>query len=480
MRGEIYVLSLLRVSELAENVATEHLRGPMVTNNVAAELTDPDRRHLTGPRYEYLALKLAEAFKPAPPPRFTEANFLDLLQPAVRQELGRVLGCPPDDALASLFDPVRIRRELDQVGRRSPRPVADVESLLYELLTGGSDKMVTRIRRRYQFNENAWGSHLQRRRWLLDSAVEHLQREAARRGWTRTEAGRALAGVIARAGRPADDLSLTDDAYDALAVVYLRRLAAGLVSDLREEAESNIDRAAAKVSTMTGLVKLRGWVDLYERRHLARGLLKLCGGTLPLHRMILRERCTDKQVYATYEKPLQPDRLVVGNINEYSKREGLTGYREYVTFDIQCRFGDAPDPTTVLTVARLPREEFRRVRAAIERLRGDDLSAQGPTVGERVLNTGVPVTEGLQGLLRGYVERNTALVAQTIVLSGIQQPVTAVSVPWRHSLRDNLGYAPRDGAGDVSFPQDIRQIVDELTKQYETGGKRLVIDRDQP
>ena len=484
MRGEIYVLSLLRVSELADNVVTEHLRDS-VNSNAVAELTDPERQHLAGARYEYLADKITEAFQPPPPPRFTEANFLDLLQPAVQRELARVLGCPPEDALASLLDPIPIMRDLDSIQPSTLPPTldADVEPLLYALLTGPANgHAVTRIRQRYQFGENDWGTYLRTRRWLLDSAIDLLHQEATRRGWGRVEPSRALAGLIAHAGQPtAERLGPSEGHFDALAIVVLRRLAAQLAGDLREEAEASISSAIAKAPTMTGLIKLRGWIDLYERNSLARGLLKLCGGTVPLRRVIAHAERSVKQVYATYEKPIRNENLTVGNVNEFPRREGLLRREQwYVTFDVQCLLGDDDEPVTILTITRLPRRDFPQVRGAIERLHGTDLSAVGDTVGDRLLNTGVSAGNDLQSLLRGYIERHCALVAQTIVLAGIQQPLTADDVPWQRSLRDHLRYIPRNPDQDVVFQKDLAEIIDEVREHYRDTGRDLVIDSEPP
>jgi hypothetical protein len=482
MRGEIYVLSLLRVSELARNVVTEHLPGAMAHSDVLAELTDPERRNLAGARYEYLATKLAEAFKPAPPPRFTESTFDELLRPAVRRALAVVLQCRPEDTLASLFDPVQIRRELDDV-RRGPgtgQRNLDPESVIYELLSGpGSGRAVTRIRQRYQFSENDWGNHLERRGWLLDTAAELLQKEATRRGWSRLEPSRVLAGIVAGAGRSVEATAESEH-FDALAIVYLRRLAAGLADNLREEAEANINRAISRVPGSPGLIKLRGWLDLYERNSLTRGLLKLCGGTVSLHMILGREHCQDKAVIDTYEKPLQPDPMIIANVSEFTRKRWREAPEEYVTFEVQCRIGDEAQPVTILTVVQLLRTEFLLVRPVIERLRGTDLVADGPTLGKRLLNTPVATNVGVQGALRGYLERNAARFAQTIVLSGISQPLTAAGVPWRRALRDDLGFTVRESTRDVEFPKTRAKFVAELTEQYDSDGRGLTVDTDPP
>src|SRR2546430_2617795 len=141
-------------------------------------------RAQAGVGFEALAGRLPAMLESEPPPRLAESHLAKLVKGAVQRELGRVLGCTADDALPMLLDPVPISREIEdvavQIGLARPLP-AGVEQLLFLL---NAEPTRRAIRRRRGFGENEWGQHLEARRWILPTAMNLLEAEAAHRGWS--------------------------------------------------------------------------------------------------------------------------------------------------------------------------------------------------------------------------------------------------------------------------------------------------------
>lgn len=470
MRGEIYVMSLLEISGRAEDIVVEHMTGPMMHSNPVLELTDPDRIDLAGPRFEQLADVLEAVMRPRPPELLGEADFEKLLRADVQLAISRPLGCAPGDVLVSLFDPVGLERALDELGTMRPGD-ADSERLIYAMF--GRDGFRA-YRLLYGFGEHAWGGELLRRRWLLDSAVDLLLAEGARRGWG-DEPGRILSGLIAEAGHSSFEPSLRGgESYTALAVVYLRRLFARMVTELYQESESYVREAVGRAPGAPGLLALRGWLELYERGNLARGLVLLCGGAQPLRTALSNGRCEVRRVT---ENSALAEPLTIEEFTEFPKRRAKIGReRWYVTFSVGCRVAADQPAIPILKVTELPREDFTRLGQAIERLTGEHIPAGPGPLGERLLDVTVPIGGTFDGALRGFVERNIDLIAQTIVLTGQQHPVDA-AVPWSQRLQTSTGYAVRDGDLDADLPVSVEQLVTELTEEYASQQRQLIIER---
>ena len=470
MRGEIYVMSLLRISSQAEDVVIEHMPGSMTHSNPVRELTDPDRISLAERRFEELADVLQAVLRPRPPEPFGEADFAKLLHADVQLALARLLGCAPGDVLTSLFNPVGLERALDDLDTPRPRD-ADSERLIYTMF--GCDGFKG-YRLLYGFGEYAWGSELLTRHWLLDSAVDLLLAEGARRGWG-DEPGRILSGLIAEAGSPAaEPPTRGGESYSALAVIYLRRLLARLVRELYQESDSHVREAVRRAPGAPGLLALRGWLELYERGNLARGLVLLCGGVQPLRAALSNGRYEVRHVT---ENPTLTERLKVGGYTEFAKKKTRIGReRWFVSFTVDCKVSAEEPPVPILNVTDLPKEDFERLKPTIERLKGEHIADGPPLLGERLLEATVPVGGTFDGALRSFVERNVALIAQTIVLTGQRHPVDA-AVPWSKQLQASTRYETRDGNLDADLPADVEQLVTQLSEEYASQQRQLTIDR---
>jgi len=73
--------------------------------------------------------------------------------------------------------------------------------------------------------------------------------------------------------------------------------------------------------------------------------------------------------------------------------------------------------------------------------------------------------------------KHTALIAQTIVLSGIKQPVQA-HIPWRNQLSDSLGYTVADPGRDTRISNGrVDDLIADLTARYGRQGVDLEVLR---
>ena len=123
----------------------------------------------------------------------------------------------------------------------------------------------------------------------------------------------------------------------------------------------------------------------------------------------------------------------------------------------------------------MPIEDYRHVSEGIGRLRGRDLSAVGDTLGQRLLNTEVAVSKDFPGRLRAAMLKNSAPIAQTIVLSGIRQPIQAI-VPWQNQLNGTLDYSVARPDLDTEFNKGrVEDLLAGLKAEYSNQGVALTI-----
>jgi hypothetical protein len=452
MRGEMYVTLLIHRWERARQMATA-LYQP--DQDIRSALNEAESAQL-GDTFSRLADRLASGLVPRGPGRFTESHLRLLKDPQVMTILARVLDCGEGDALDLLMDPLPMRRALDEVSLSPARVGLTADLLVSELRT-----RATEIRRRRGFTENEWGDFLEAKRWIKRSAVLLMRQEAERRDWPAdTPPARILAGIIDAAGQP--ELGPGPDSdegtrYDALA------------STLQRQAESHFADAVQAAPSMRSLALLQGTFELYERQAVARGLSQLCGGTRVLATLLQDARTEDKGIDAA---PKSDEYLTVKPELPYIKRRTLTSLkpREYVTFSVMCKIRSADVHMPILDVIALPVEDYHYVSEAICRLRGQELSAIGDTLGQRLLNTEVAVSKDFAGRLRATTLKNSALIAQTIVLCGIRQPAKA-PIPWQNQLSDSLDYTVTDPDHDTRISNGrVADIVADLNAQYASRG----------
>jgi hypothetical protein len=276
MRGEMYVLQLLQLSERARSHAEQLYRRSEAHGilRYLIEAKDDEAAEM----FPHLAVELKRLFKPVDLPKFAESDF-----ELVRRSdwaIGQALGCR-DEPLEFLFDPVPIGRAYDEVARGGHRS-NNAEGLLILLRQPG---ILAAIRRKRGKPESAWGDIMQREEWLRPEAVERLRELAAQRGWSReAQPARILAGIMHGTGGSGTDA--IDGGFDALAIAAIRRRVEGLVEALREEAIRQISEARDAAPEVRALTLLHGWIDMYEGQAIARSLLNLCGGTATVAAML--------------------------------------------------------------------------------------------------------------------------------------------------------------------------------------------------
>jgi len=464
----MYVLQLLQLSPEAERRAEQLYDAPRHHGDITYELVHaPD--DAVSSTFALLAKELRKVFDPPQLPRFTDADFdrTRRSETPLATALGR-----GHEVLEILFDPVPMREAIDEIP--GDRPVAnDVHGLLLLLRLPG---MLPAIRRRRGRTEAEWGTILQRERWFRPEGERRLREAAAARGWPpETEPARILAGIVN--GAPTTATTDPDDSFGPLAIAAIRRRVEALVTTLRAEADRQIREARQIAPGLRSLTLLHGWIDMYEENAIARGLLKLCGGTMTVAELLRDagvQRITTPS--ASDADPEPGEYLTIEAGLPYPRRVGVRK-RMCVTFDVTCRCRNLSTPQQILSVVGMPAEGYQHLRRSLLSLRGDDLSPIGDTLAQRLLNTEIASCLRLDGLLRAAIEGNIDLLAQTIVLGGVHRPISAV-VPWSNELRDSLNLIPEEtqNAKEVIFTDDVRRIVENLHADYSARGYDLIIE----
>ena len=468
MRGELYVTLLIWRWERARQIATRLYKAD---NDVRSALSEAPSDQL-GNTFSELANSLAAELGPRGPGRFTDWHFRVLKEPPVTKALARVLDCADGDALDMLLDPLPMRRALDEVSPNPMRASATADILASEMRTRAAE-----IRRRRGFAENEWGDFLEAKRWIKGSAALRLRQEAERRSWPGDAVPPTiLAGLIDVTERPEQAPGPDTDEghpFDVLGIASIRRRVDALAVTLYRQAESHFADTVQAAPSVRSLSMLQGWFDLYERQAIAQGLSRLCGGTRVLATLLEGVLTEDKGITGG---PESGEYLTVNPGTPFTRRSLLSPKkREYVTFSVMCKVRGVDVYLPILDVVAMPVEDYRHVSEGIGRLRGRDLSAVGDTLGQRLLNSEVAVSKDFTGRLRAAMLKNSALIAQTIVLSGIKQPVQAI-VPWQNQLNGTLDYNVADPDLDTEFNKGcVEDLLAGLRAEYGGQGVGLTI-----
>jgi hypothetical protein len=482
MQGEMYVLQLLNLSGRARTRAESHQAvrflpaGPDIRQRL---LLAPDET--AGPMFELLAEDLENLFRPPELPEFSDADF-DRVYKA-KASLAMVLD-ERADPLGVLFDPGPIHRAIAEVSNARPPASIDAESLLLLMMAPGKPAAIRRAR---GMSERAWAELMAREHWIWPEAEAKLQAAAVERGWpSSARPARILAGIV----RGTAALALEDSGdvppFDALAIAVIRRRVEAIVASLREEADRRVTESREAAPALRSLSVLHGWIDLYEQHAVARGLLKLCGGTTTIQAMLANADVQDRA--ATFRDevsgPLEPEPDEYLSVSAGEPFPRLIGWHRKVcvTFDIECLCRGQSVHRTVLRIIGLPVDDFDILRRGLRALRGRDLSLVGDTLTERLLNTDIASCRRLDGLLRAALEDHIAVIAQTIVLSDIDKPIDA-AVPWRNDLSRTLRFsATEDKAAskdkDVILPKSLEAVVEDLRIDYQGRGHELTVKFD--
>lgn len=440
MENELYVVWLTRTSGRARAAVAE-----VVGDFAMEDLLDRVARFGRTPEgMARLAARIRAAFTPPRLPAvFTDRHLRQLVEPRVQPVLAEVLACPPSDVSAALFDSGRLAQALREAGH-AKAGIHDAELLLLELLP-----RLPRLAARHGLEAHDWGGHLESRSWLTSYAVGRLTATAQRREWPADASPtQLLAGVLEGVGgRPEAEEVFQ---FDTLALIEIRRRLGLLAEQLRSDAREHATEAAHLETGLTSVVRLPAWIDLYESDAVAEGLRRLFTGATSVGDLLGGAYTTPPAVTG---EPEPDEGLRITNEIAF----GVVKRR--VAFDVGCAVQGERQQQVILRCRGLRRSELDVVKHALQELRGKDLSTEGGTLGERLLNTQVARRSGLKGYVRLALHRHGPEVAQCVVLTGTRRPVE-VPAPWHEHLDTVLPYASPP-QGDTRFPP-LAEVVREL------------------
>ena len=474
----MYVTWLVQRSALAHAIASELLAPGY--DDILDQLRDPENPNTAGPAFAAISDRLRSALEFDALRPLVEADLTHLAHRAVWEALAPILRCRAYEVLASLIDQVALKRSLDEAGWDNPAVTegADAEKLYLLMLHKRSG--IEALSRHNAISPNSWGTLMEIHRWIWPGAAERLRAEAALRGWAKgsepVRPTEVLAAVIDETLKPPTwRVGPEEDQFGPIAVVSIRRRTAHLVDELREEAIEQAELAAPFVTTL-----LPAWIDLYERQAIVPALMRLKGPTIHVKDLLAGARVEPQPVTAD----IDPTTSLTVQGQVFPK--GILR-REYATFDVICPI-ESGALRSILKVTALPKGAYEIIKPRIEQLHGSDLVPTGGTLGNRLLATPVTRPDRLTEFLRTALERHSAKIAQTLVLSGVERPIT-VPIPWREDLNDRLPYAKRDPASDVTLPVGINDtarpdgtidvgIVNRMRARCQEGGKNPEVVHD--
>ena len=448
MKNEVYVVKLLESSARARAVAAPVL-GDMAQVDLLRALRNPRilrpaESTTTEGLFEELATRIGREFSPPGPPDHVTAEHLrELAHPEIQRGVARALGCRPEALMSTVFDAVRIGQTLEAV---SSDAVDSADEGLFRSLL----ERLPLIDVLFGLSSGNWTHFIEQQGWITATAAEKLRTIAGNDQLGQDiPVPRLLAYLIERAGRQPAHPSETY--FDAFALIELRRRLALLAEQLRDEALDRAELAAQIAPDLRAVAQLPAWLELYEFGSIASGMLALFTGAISFAELL--PDLHDPPAAVTGD-PVSSEGLLVRNEATYGK------FHRRESFDVACVVHGEEEPQVILHCRGLSRSQSAQVKDVVQRLTGGDLSPIGDSVGARLLNTRVPVQEGLAGYLRAALHRYGAEAVQCAILTGFQEPVT-VPAPWHDHLNAKIPYQGLDTAQDAWMPS-CQEVEDDL------------------
>jgi hypothetical protein len=455
VKNEIFVIQLLGSSARARAVAAPVL-GDMAQVDLLRALRNPRPVRPAGSTtiealFDDLATRMRREFSPpGPPDRVTVEHLRALAHPEIQREVARGLGYRPEALLPTVFDADRLGHTLETIGSGTDDS-GDAEALFLRLL-----ERLPLIDVQFGLGSGNWTHFIEQQRWITATAAEKLRTVAGNDHLGQdVPTPQVLAYLIERAGRP--PAGQAEVYFDAFALIELRRRLAFLGEQLRDEAMDRAELAAQIAPDLRAVSYLPAWLELYEFGSIASGMLTLFTGAISFAELLPPD-LHDPPTAVTSE-PVSSEGLLVKNEVTYGRFQ----HRE--TFDIACMVHGEEEPQTILRCKGLSKNQSAQVKDVVQRLTGGDLSITGDSVGARLLNTRVPVQEGLAGHLRAALHRYGAEAVQCAILTGLQQPVT-VPTPWHDQLNAGIPYQGLYTAEDAWMPS-CNEVTNELTSSVQ-------------
>jgi hypothetical protein len=455
MKNEVFVVKLLESSARARAVAAPVL-GDMAQADLLRALRNPPPLRSAGSTapealFDDLAARIRREFSPpGPPDHVTVEHLRALAHPEIQRAVARALGSSPEALLPTVFDAIRLGQTLEAVGSVADDS-ADAEGLFLRLL-----ERLPLIDVQFGLGSGNWTHFIERQRWITATATEKLRTIAGNDHLGQdVPVPQVLAYLIERAGRPP---AVAAEAYfDAFALIELRRRLAFLGEQLRDEALDRAELAAQSDPGLRAVSYLPAWLELYEFGSIASGMLTLFTGAISFAELLPAD-LHDPPAAVTGE-PVPSEGLLVRNEASYGR------FQRRESFDVACVIQGEEQPQIILHCKGLHKTQSAQVKDVVQRLAGGDLSIVGDSIGARLLNTRVPVQEGLAGHLRAALHRYGAEAVQCAILTGLQQPVT-VPAPWHDHLNATIPYQGLDTAQDAWMPS-CDEVTDELISSFQ-------------
>lgn len=452
MKNEVFVVKMLESSARARAVAAP-VFGDLAQVDLLRALRDPRPVRSVGSAtieelFEDLAVRIRREFSPPGlPDQVTADHLRALAHPEIQRSVARVLGYRPEALVPTVFDPVRLGRTLEEAGGDAVESMeTDAEVLFLRLL-----ERLPLIDVMFGLSSGNWTHFIQQQRWITATAAEALRTVAGDEHLGQdVPAPQVLAYLIERAGR--SPAQIAEAYFDAFALIELRRRLALLAEQLRDEALDRAELAAQIAPDLRAVAQLPAWLELYEFGSIAIGLLRLFTGVISFAELLPSD-LHDPPAAVTGD-PVPSEGLLVRNEASY----GTFHRRE--SFDIACVVHGEEEPQVILHCRGLSKNQSAQVKDVVQRLTGGDLSVTGDSAGARLLNTRVPVQEGLAGYLRAALHRYGAEAVQCAILTGFTEPVT-VPAPWHDHLSAKIPYQGLDSTQDAWLPS-CQEVEDEL------------------
>jgi hypothetical protein len=474
MDGEMYVVKLIAMSDRARAVATgvlgvslkdsqlQKLKELYLVQDLARELQCPPIEV-----FEQFGKQIRESFAQRALRPFTRFHLS-----ALRDHydlVGKLLHCGPnDDPLRKLFQYEKMKRTLQKIDSEYALDVLNPPSAAQVLDDILQPYNASSIEQMYAQGQTGWGVIIQREKWLQTDAKYYLKKYADSWNWPADDPMRILATFLEKLelGSAREDAD-ESQAYDFLALTYIRSRLHFLISQLREQAITRANEAIGADPSQLALRNLPAWLEIYERGAIMQALPYLLLDKKPLFTLI---------PYGNYELlhySKQPD-LAQGFV---IKKGNVFKGGGFGTFEIHCSFHGEKNTQGVLRCKDLPIATYKHVIDVIPRLSELDLSPEGDSIGQRLLNTPVLVPDRFLQLLNDSVKSLDLILAQCMVLCGMPLPMK-MNIPGYEFLSDQLPYRKLDPEDDMEFSRNVPAIVNSVRKQYRRDPRRLEIVRD--
>jgi hypothetical protein len=458
MKSEILVVNAVKSSEkafasVAAHIDCSDLERLMKVLQSPERVKQEERRlNLSKDQlFVFLEKAIRDAFEQRPLARLTREHLSALLENDLQKHLSKLLDCPVDEVLQSLFSVPSLQDTLEYLDRNASRFPANAKLLLNEILKPNNAQ---KLQNTYAATSSNWEIILKNEEWLEHDAIQRLtESDVATATMTPFQIlGSLIDQYKATLDIEADKTSTDVGQIDAIGLLELRRRVSSIINNLYEQSITT-SQSLPKSPIMQFIVSL---IYIYELGYVAKGIHEFINTSSKLKELLATKDYFPMSIEENKVNAVKP--LVYGEEKIYT----LSG-QEIGNFEIGCTVDGKEQ--TILKVIGAPEWVCRQLRQDIPQLTPLSLRGEGNTICERLLNISFPLEPERTMKLREAIGNMEPAFTQAVVLSS-DGKISGIPNVWGSPIPDRLQFDELPVANDPEYVTDVEEHIAKLMSLY--------------